>query len=279
MKYAQSFDKDALRIKDDKGNASAFAYVKPISEQQAIDSLRSEQNAAKVASVGALSLLCHILDDKRLDGYRGKIALGEKLPAELKTAVRELEVSYLQPLFFAYYDEKNAADKEKADYIAARAMQWDEFIGHQRANGSWSNAKSYATQYLAYFGKLPCAYNKANKPMKDKMLPVAALAKLIANAKTDLEKPKDAGIAGELLTLASTLRNRTDKTILGDCPTAIASLKAMLELYEAVYSEELERMTAATGGAVHPDIAKMADEATKQAKRVKGAKSEAKAAA
>lgn len=246
MKYVQVFDKTRLTMTDAKGNIVPFDYLTAVSVGDSIKALIGESNAAVKASVAAISQLIEILDSKRLDGYRGKTPIGEKLPKELNEAIRDLETSYLQPKFVEFHDKTHqkacmaheAAHKtgKSTPYGVERDTAWDSFRSSLRS-GSWAHAKSTVTQYFAYTGKLPCAYSGEN-PDKSKLLPVAAIAKMIANLKTDMVKAESGGIADSLVKLSAEMVDaKTDTKALGNYPTAIAALKSMLAKYEALETE------------------------------------------
>jgi hypothetical protein len=279
MKYAQLFTDAGLVMRDSKGNNETFAYVGKVADNEAIAALQSEVNQRGTVSAGALSLMVSIFDHPRMDGYKGAVKMGDRIPKELKAAMREQEEATLKPLFYAYMNAKNPADAKAAEtdakhpYIGSRAIQWDLFIGALREGGVYGNVKSYSMQYFAYFGMLPCVYTEGN-PDKARLLSVSAMAKLIANAKTDLVKPEDAGIAGELEMLRLKLEGRNDKTVTGSPATAIHALREMLKFFEEQAETSAEKATEALTGGKAPDVAKMADAAVRQAKqtRTKGSK-------
>ena len=283
MKYSQLFGADALVMADAKGNKETFAYVAPVKEGQAIQALQTEVQGRGSVTAASLSLICTIFDHPRFDGYSGKIAIGERMPKELKAAIREREEAVLLPLFSDYYDAKNKADAKAAatnpkhPYHGSKALAWDQFIGALREGGIYGNVKSYAMQYMAYFGMLPCVYTEG-KPDNSRYQPDSPLANLTANAKTD-KTSEDDGIAGTLVTLASEVANRNEKTAMGDTITAIAALKAMLAKYEELAREEAERLTEQVGLRPNPEV-KPTDVATEghavitKAKRQRKAKEE-----
>lgn len=278
MKYSQLFGADALVMADAKGNKETFQYVQPVKEGQAVQALQTEVQGRGVVTAASLSLICTIFDHPRFDGYSGKIPIGERMPKELKAAIREREEAVLMPLFSDYYDAKNKADAKAAatnpkhPYHGSKALAWDQFIGALREGGIYGNVKSYAMQYLAYFGMLPCVYAEG-KPDKSRLLAVSAMAKLIANAKTD-KKGEDEGIAGKLVALASEVANRNEKTTMGDTISAIAALKAMLATFEGLAREEAQRLTEQVGLRPNPDVSEQGHAVVTKAKRQRKAKEE-----
>jgi len=125
-----------------------------------------------------------------------------------------------------------------ADQIAKGAKpatadnQWQIYASGLNT-GSFSNAKTWAVKFYCQLGKLPTLDN-------GKLLPLRAIIKMLEDAKIPAT---DGGIADKLLKIASDIENRTEKTNLGDYPTAIACLKSMLATYEGLYRETLETMT------------------------------------
>lgn len=259
MKYAQDFSAKALIMQDDKGNKVQFEYLSPVTEQQAITTLRKEITGRGDTTASALSLMVQILDNPRFAAYAGKIEMGHKMDPKFKAAIREQEEAHLKPLFFAQLAKKMDD--------AAKSEAWDAFIGELRTGGIYGNVKSYSTQYLGYFGKLPCVYDADGHPDKGRLLAVSAMSKLIANAKTDLPTKQSEGLSGELVKLAGELANRTEKTKIGGIPSAIAACKAMLVIFEGLQREEAARATENNSGAVHKDVARLADVALKQAQK------------
>jgi hypothetical protein len=233
-KYAVQFEPEQVTFKDAKGNIETFANLHSIAENEAIKTLRKEGDARKYATVGALSILVHMLDNPRLDGYKGKTLPNAKLPKELKTAKRELEDEYLKPLFMADVQK----GKETPQSIANNSLLWDKFISEQRAGGVWSLMGSVALQYFAIVGQLPCVYIDG-KPQKDQLLCKGAMEKIIANLRAASDTT-DKGISGKIVDLAEALRSRTEKTHIGHIASAIASLKDMLATFEGLLREEAE---------------------------------------
>lgn len=284
MKYATLFNSDALILRDSSGNNIPFNYVGQVSDSDAIQALQTDVQSRGSVTAGALSLMLTIFDHPRMDGYKGTTPIGDRMTKEIKGAIREREEYVLKPLFFGYLDAKNPDDAKAAEtdvkhpYIGARAIQWDLFIGALREGGVYGNVKSYTMQYFAYFGKLPCVYDGDN-PDKTRMLSVAAMAKLIANAKTDKVKPADMGFAGELADIAKRLKERGEKAVIGDNATALHALRELLAFFEGRTETAAVKATEALAGGTAPDVAKMAEAATRQAKTNSRSKSRNKDAA
>ena len=234
-KFDVSFTDTAIVFVNQKTNkAEKLEMGDVMAPIDAINAIRKEQNAAVSASRGAVSLLCELLVNPRLDGYKGKTPLNEVMPKELKAAVRELEVEFIKPIFCTPLVEKGA----KPHTVE---KQWQEYYSELNAGGSYAVAKGHILRLFAYTGNLP--------KHGDKVLTVAAVKKLLEN----LEKPEQekTGIAGKLVTLSTELENRTEKTDLGDYATAVAALKAMLATYETLHAEALEVLTANIGNTEH----------------------------
>ena len=215
-----------VNAKTNKAETMALLDVMP--DADAIGAIRKEQNAAISASHAAVSLLSHILNNPRLDGYKGQTPINEAIPKELKAAIRELETEYLKPVFCKPHADKGAKP-------ATIEKLWQEFSEGLRSGGSYAVAKGKVTAYFAHCGKLPTTDN-------GKLLTVAAIEKLLQNAREGAPKREDTGLAGKIVELASEL-DSADNSKLGDMPTAIAALKAMLARYETVATAHAEALT------------------------------------
>lgn len=223
--------------------AETIDLLDRVPDLEAIVAIQGEQRAAQKASVKAISLLCSILDNPRLDGYKGITPINESIPPELKSAIRDLETEYIRPIFTGYHASKGATP-------AKVEQLWQEYATSLRKGGSYANAKSKVTAYFAHCGKLPIADN-------GKLLPLSAIEKLLQNAKEAAPKPEPKGISGKLVAIANDLDKRTETTILGDIPSAVAALKAMLATFEGLEREALEsamvKHAAQTPGHINPD--------------------------
>ena len=245
-----------------------IALLDAMDTPEAIRAISSEQRAAVSASRAAVSLLAVILDNPRLDGFKGVTPIRENIPKELKEAIRELETEYLKPAFVAIHSEKGAKP-------ATIEKQWQGFAGDLRKGGSYAVAKGKVTAYFAHCGKLPKADN-------GKLLSVAAIDKLLQNAKEAAGKNEDTGIAGRLLKLCAEVENRTESTKLGDPASAIASLKMMLATFEGLQRENIEaamvKHEAQTPGLVNPDYTPPVKESAEKAiSKAKGGSKEKQA--
>lgn len=245
-----SFSDDAVTFVNLKTNkAEKLALFDSMEDIEAIRVVNGEIKARENVSKASVSLLVHLLNNPRLDGYKGQTPINEAIPKELKAAVREIETEYLKPIF-------SKPMLEKGNKPATVEKAWQEFAQGLREGGGYANTKSRVVAYFAHLGKLPLADN-------GKLLTVAAIDKLMQNAKEQAPKEeKPEGIAGKLMALSHEIENRNEKTMLGDNATAIAALKAMLATYEGLYREELERMTELKGNPEHnvvPGIDEQAD--------------------
>jgi len=200
-----------------------LALMDAMDTNEAIRAIVSEQKAAVSASRGAVSLLAAILDNRRLDGYKGQTPINEKIPKELKEAIREMEVEYLKPAFESLHTSKGAKP-------ATVQKLWDAYAKELRSGGSYAVAKGKVTAYFAHCGELPTHDGK--------LLSVAAVDKLLANAKEAAGKPAEQGISGILRDLAEKVEKRSESTKLGDVGAAVHALKAMLATYESMLREE-----------------------------------------
>lgn len=208
------------------GKADKLALLDHMEQGEAVAALARENKARESGSRAAVSLLADMLDNPRFDGYKGQTPIGENIPADLKSAMREHEGEVLKPIFCKTHENKGAKP-------ATVAKLWDEYIGALRAGSSYAVAKGKVLAYFAYCGKLPVADN-------GKLLSVAAIDKLLAIAKESAAKPEETGIAGKLVKLSEEIENRTESTKLGDPATAIAALKSMLATYEGIMRENAE---------------------------------------
>ena len=229
-KFEVSFSANAVVFVDAKGKAETmptFEHMAPVDAMKALD---KGFKADKSASMGAISALNDILNNPRLDNYKGQTPVNENIPNELKSAIRELEIEYFKPVFSAYHADKGAKP-------ATIETQWQLWAGDLKAAGSYAVAKTFVTRYFAYCGKLPECDN-------GQLLTVAAIKKILEN----IEKPlhTNEGIAGELVKIAVKL-STADADKMGDFATAIAALKSMLSTYELQHANALEALTDAIG--------------------------------
>jgi hypothetical protein len=222
-KFEVSYSEDAIVFVNTRTNvAEKLSMFDVLDTDIAVKAIKAEQHASISASYGAVSLLSAMLDNPRLDEYRGTCPLGEKIPNELKSAIREIEVEFLKPIFISTLPKTLTAGKAGA--------AWDDYVGKLKEGGSYAVAKGHITKLFAYTGNLP--------KHGTKLLTVAAIKKLLEN----LEKPEaeKTGIAGKLVALSLELRKENSDE--GSAIMAIAALKAMLVFYEA---REIENAEAA----------------------------------
>lgn len=240
------FTENQVIIVNDKNQAEKIALLDMASDLDAIKFIRKEQDAGKNASVGALTLLVHMLDSERFDAYKGTTPVGEKITPEFRGALRDIEIEYMKPIFVADLTEKG-------NKPATIEKLWQEYSANLRT-GTYALCKSYVSKLFCHMGQLP-------KTNNGKLIPINAIKEMLNQVKKqDTEKT---GIAGKLITLSNDIDKRTEKTDLGDYASAIAALKSMLATYEGLYREQAEQLTMMhqTNG----DISKMAASAMSKA--------------
>ena len=251
-----SYSDDAVTFVNAKTNkAEKMALFDSMQDLDAIRVVNGEIKARDSVSKASVSLLANLLNNPRLDGYKGTCPINEQIPSELKQAIRDLETEYLKPIFCKPLEDKGTKP-------GAVEAQWQAFARGLREGGSYANTKSRVMAYFSHCGQLPKCEN-------GKLLTVAAIDKLLQNAKeASPDKPEDEGIAGKLVKLSLEIDKRDDakgKTNLGDNVTAIAALKSMLATYEGLYREQLERETANRG---NPTITELSNAAIAKAATV-----------
>src|SRR3990167_8581563 len=97
-----SYAADAVTFVNTKTlKAEKIDLFEAFDDIEAIRVLDKEFKGRKNASNAAVSLLSKLLNNPRLDGYKGTCPINENIPAELKQAVRDLETKYFEPLFSA----------------------------------------------------------------------------------------------------------------------------------------------------------------------------------
>ncbi len=232
-KFSFSYSDDSVVILDGQNKAEPCNLLDVMDDSDAINAIGKEQTASVAASQGAISLLSKMLNNPKFDGYKGITPHNEKIPAEFRGALRDVETEYMKPIFVERLLKRGntSAYAEKA---------WQEYVAGLRT-GSYANAKSHVSKLFAHCGQLPTAPN-------GKLLPLRAIMKICENAKADTETPKANGIAGKLVSLSADIANRTEKTDLGDIKTAIAALKVMLATYEGLQRESDAAATNALMG-------------------------------
>jgi len=229
-----SYNDDSVTFVNTKTNkAEKLELFNALDDAEAIRIVNGEIRSRDNVSKAAVSLLSHLLDNPRLDEYKGLTPINELVPNDLKSAIRDLETEYLKPRF-------SAPLQAKGNTPATIEKQWQLFAAGLREGGGYANAKSRVIKYFAHMGKLPVHDN-------GKCITVAAIDKILANEMQKVQPATPEGIAGKLVKLSSDIANRKETTDLGDYPTAIAALKSMLATYEGLYREALEDMTSLIG--------------------------------
>jgi hypothetical protein len=221
-----SFSDSQIIITDDKNKSEKLDLLEIIDDSEAIFAIRKEQKAGSKASVGALSLLVHMLDNPRFDAYKGTTPVGEKITPEFRGALRDIEIEYMKPIFCA--DLQN-----KGNSAATIEKQWQEYSLGLR-QGTYAMVKSYVSKFFCHLGKLPLADN-------GKLLPINAIKQILANAETPKES---AGLAGRIVAILTELETKGDKVDMGDLPTALAALHRLTQYYQHAENEAAEALTA-----------------------------------
>lgn len=251
MKFSVSLTETSIvfvNTKTDK--AEKLELFEVMDDGDAVQALNKENKARESASKASVSLLSHLLNNPRLDGYKGQTPINENLPKELKAAVRDLEVEFFRPLVCGPLAEKGAKPEQQE-------KQFQSFMGCLREGGSYAHSKARVLKYFAVCGSLPIADN-------GKLLSVAAIEKLLENI--DKPEPEHTGISGKLVKLSAELEARTEKTVLGSLPEGIAAMKSMLATFEGLYREELERTTALKGNSAATQAQAAVSKASKASK-------------
>ena len=225
-----TYTDNAIVFVDSKGHTEKLALMDAMNDADSIHAIGKEMRAQGSASQGAVSLLSRMLNVARLDEYKGKTPANESVPNTLKAAIREIETAYLRPIFMQYHTDKGAKE-------STASKLWDDYAAGLKAGGSYAVAKSEVTKYFAICGKLPVCDN-------GKLLSVAAIKKLLSEARKGIAPLDKPGIADKLITLAGELNDRTENTVIGDTSSAIAALKAMLKTFEALQREDMEAAQA-----------------------------------
>lgn len=230
-KYSFSYDDSRIVITDDSTNKikDKLTLLDHVDHAHAFKVLTQGRKADAKASDVAISLLCDVMNNPRLDGYKGQTPVNESVPNVLKSALREIEVETFKPEFMDALIAKGQTPTQAE-------TQWQEFKNNELNTGSYSNAKSHVIKMFAYMGQLPIAPN-------GKLLPLHAIKRMLETFMQSKEAPDNDGISQRLVALASVLDKRTETTKLGDFPSAIAALKSMLSTFEGLYREQLENIT------------------------------------
>lgn len=258
-KLIVSYSDNQIVFTNSKGASEKLDLNAPMGHAEAIKAIQKEQKAGVSASVATVSLLAEMLNTPALDGYKGQTPVDESPTKEFRDAVRRQEDAFLKPLFMEAYTQPIDTDATKAArQHAQREKDFGLFLSHLRKGGTYSNVKSHVLALFAYCGQLPVAGN-------GKLLAAIACKKLVDDARSDRTKKADTGIAGKLMELEIQLANRTDKTVIGEVATALASLKNMLAVYETIATDIAQTRTSAATG---PDVHQEAKKAIAGARRV-----------
>lgn len=253
MKFEVSFNDAAVVFVNPKNNkAEKIALVDRMGTGDAIKAISSEQRAAVSASAGAVSLLATILDNPRFDGFKGQTPIMENVPKELKEAVRDMETETLKPVFVEIHTAKGAKP-------GTVEKLWQAFAKELRAGGSYAVAKGKVCAYFAHTGNLPTYVTSKGE---QKCLTVAAIDKLLANARDGVEKPA-VTVADRIVAIAKDVQERSDKEgskplDIGNPATAILALRDLLATYEGLQREAQEAALATYEASTVGDVSKAA---------------------
>lgn len=228
MSLSATFNENGVVISNGKAS-EVFHYVAPMDEGQALRALQREHNGRASVSEASVQLITAILDNPRMDGYKGTCPARENISKEAKEAFRDLENEFMKPRFLAALPKSTKPEAQEKAY--------QEFASSLRAGGMYANAKSRVLRYFATSGQLPRTENG--------YLTVAAIEKLNTIAKAAVPAPEDGGMAEKLVALSLELSK--DKVNLGDTATGLAALRSLLKVYEASANETAKAMTAIKG--------------------------------
>lgn len=254
---------------DDKNKSVSLELFEQMADNDAVKAVGRELNAQGSASKGAVSLMTNILNSPALDGYKGGTEWAAPTPVELKQAMRRAEDEYIKPVFFAQHGNPsphagvhetllNAEQKAERKKFTHVSGMYDTYMTQLRAGGSYAVARGFVLEYFAKAGQRPIADN-------GKLMSVAALKKILELKRKEHAAPKaEEGIAGKLVALSSELSNRTDRTNVGAHATAIAALKHMLSVYEALQIAANEQRTVVATG---PTVAQVTADAIANAQK------------
>ena len=259
MKFEIAFNETGVTFVNTKTNkADKLAYCPEMGDDAALRAFLSENKARESGSVAAVNMLTRILDNTRFDGYKGQTPIGENIPKELKDAFREAEAEYMKPLFFAYHEAKGA----KAPTIA---KQWDIYIGAMRAGSSYAVAKGKVLALFAHLGQSP-------RCQTGKLLTVAAIDKILLNAKDSAGVSKKATIADKLHEMMQTIENFDGESwdgVAGDTATAIHALNYLVGFYEGLKREEQDAALRTYEAKTSGDVTGLAAAIVTKAKKTK----------
>lgn len=169
-----SQDKVIFLSQDGKGKPESFEYEQVMEPAEAMKAVRAEVRGRGYATRGALNLVMLILDNQRLSTYRGQTTIHSKIAPKVNSAVREVETEVLKPIYLAGL-AKSMSDTQKLE-------AWDMESAQMRSPGIYAVVKGICVKYFAHVGRLPCVYD-GDKPLKDKLLSVTAMQKILNNEK------------------------------------------------------------------------------------------------
>lgn len=271
-KYRVNFSDNGVIFLDSKDKAidvKEHQYAKHVSLETALIEAKREVSARGALTDASMSMVCEILQTGlgKLSAYSGKTAIGHSLDKGMKTIVRDQETAILKPVFVAEFTRKSSAkDKNSLEFQGITEKAWSNFIGDMSKGGIYGQCKSASTQYLAYFGKLPCVYNADGTPDTSKLLRPSTLLKLIANER-QAENPK-----AKLVSLLEAVRDylKTEENLTEkDCIEGYliahdidATLKGIRDKYAEQATNAAHKMPVNAG-----DAPKAASELIGKAKR------------
>lgn len=233
-----------------KVSATDTYKAEKITDEKTIGRVFSNEfKATDSKRVAALSMLVHILKDRRLEGYRGKSNPCTQLGKDLKESMRDAEKSYWAGL----RDSGALTIKAKQGETPESAFQ--SFCTMMRDEASYKNARSWALQYFGYCGAMPCTDSGY-------LVPVPVMQAAIGNSK---QVPKnDTTIAGILegvrLTLSDRKENPTGETLnraWAACREIMATLEGLKR--EADELARASRMGLGVTDTVRQALAKVAE--------------------
>lgn len=265
-----SFTPDKAVFIDSKTNKAEFQDIfEPLAIAESIRTLKREGDGKKHASAAAISLLNQILDNPRIDGYRGKTPFYQEIPKELKAAIRDLEDAFLRTPFFEEaqaritgWVELGAA--KQSEHIGRIEAEFQEFKGHLKAAGSYSNAKTHVVRYFAHCGKLP-------RLDTGKLLSQTAIERMVQIEKDKVIPPNDPGIAGKLESIAKALEDfdpyKTEQsTKLGNFDKAWDALQSIVDKFQQIQdARAMSTYEETTSGDVSKLAGQVLDDAIKAA--------------
>ena len=214
-------------------------FEKADEPQAAIKALRAEVNARGNATRAALSLLVNVLDSTRMNGYKAMVKQNERIPAPIKSAMREAEDIYLKPLLVDSLP-KSHSDQQKLE-------AWDAWINELRQPGIYARVRGVCLKYFTVHGRLPCAYDAEHNPHKEKLLPVSAMEKLMQNeAARNPPATPDHSIPSEIGRLIARMAEEKEKLsietmqlIIDRCASFAQEAKELMNLRNQAMTEAL----------------------------------------